>query len=402
MTTATAPSRALIVVYAAVMLDAIGIGIVFPILPRLIEHLIHSPDVAHYVGIVAALYSVMQFAFVPMLGALSDRIGRRPVMLLSLGGAAVDYLFLAMAPQLWVLMVGRAIAGITSANSSVATAYITDITLAADRAKRFGVMSAVFGAGFIIGPVLGGFLGDYWLRLPAIAAASLNGANFLLALFLLPETRKRSREPLDLSLLNPLRPLRDLAAFKGLAPVVLVYFLLSMAGDSYGTCWALWGADAFQWNGLWIGLSLAAFGVCQTLVQTFLPGPATRLLGERWATVVGIGCSCVALVAMAFAQHGWVIFAIMPIFALASLGIPAFQAFATEQVDADNQGKLQGVLAAFVSLASVFAPLGFTSLYFLTEKTWPGAIWLWVVVINLIAIPLVLFSTRASRRRAAA
>ncbi len=183
---------------------------------------------------------------------------------------------------------------------------------------------------------------------------------------------------------------------KGLLPIILVYFILSATGEAYGTCWAMWGFDTFQWNGFWIGLSLGAFGFCQTLVQAFLPGPATKLLGERWAVVVGIVCACIALVVMAFANQGWIVFAIMPIFALTGIGTPAFQALATRQIDPARQGQLQGVLASAVSLASIIGPLAFSTFYFVVQKEWPGAIWLSVVVIYAIAVPLVFLSTRTA------
>ncbi|ABD87622.1 major facilitator superfamily MFS_1 [Rhodopseudomonas palustris BisB18] len=390
-------NRPLVVIFATICLDAVGIGLVFPVLPRLLEDVTHSPNIAPYIGIMTALYAVMQFVFAPVLGALSDNLGRRPVLLISLAGAAINYVIMAFAPQLWMLMLGRAVAGLTSANVSVATAYITDISSEDQRARRFGLSNAMFGIGFIIGPVLGGLLGDTWLRLPFIAAAALNAGNLLLALFVLPESRTAAREKIDLVALNPLRPLRWVFAIKGLLPVVFVYFILSATGEAYGVCWALWGFDTFQWSGLWIGLSLGAFGICQTLVQALLPGPATKLLGERMAVVVGIACACIALVALAFANQGWMVFAIMPLFALAGIGTPAFQALATRQVDPDRQGQLQGVLASAVSLASIAAPLAFSTFYFVVQNDWPGAIWLLVVVIYAIAIPLVLLGTRTAR-----
>jgi len=390
-------NKPLIVIFTAIGLDAVGIGLIFPILPRLLEDVTHTPNIALYIGIMTALYATMQFLFAPMFGALSDNIGRRPVLLISIAGAAINYVIMAFAPELWMLVVGRAIAGLTSANVSVATAYITDISSEDKRARRFGIFNAMFGIGFIIGPVLGGLLGDYWLRLPFIAAAVLNACNFLLALFILPESRTPSRHKINLAALNPLRPLRWVFSMKGLMPIVIVYFILSAAGESYGTCWALWGFDTFQWNGLWIGLSLGTFGVCQTLVQVFLPGPATKLLGERWAVIVGIACSCIALVTMAFANQGWIVFAIMPIFALTGIGTPAFQSLATRQVDPARQGQLQGVLTSAVSLASIIGPLAFSTFYFVVQKHWPGAIWLSVVAIYAIAVPLVFIGTRSAQ-----
>ena len=183
-------NKALIVILAAVTLDAIGIGLIFPILPRLLADVSHTAEVATLIGVMLALYSAMQFLFSPVLGVLSDRYGRRPVLLVSLAGAAIDYLVMAFAPELWMLVIGRAIAGLTSANMAVATAYITDISAEEERARRFGYFHAMFGIGFIVGPVLGGLLGDIWVRAPFIAAALLNAANFAIALFVLPESRR--------------------------------------------------------------------------------------------------------------------------------------------------------------------------------------------------------------------
>ena len=383
-------TRPLVVIFTAIMLDAIGVGLIFPILPALLKEVTHSENVATSIGIMTALYAAMQFVFAPVLGALSDRLGRRPVLLISLAGAAINYLFLAFAPSLGLLLIGRAVAGLTSANVPVASAYITDISPVETRARRFGLLNAMFGAGFIIGPVIGGVLGDYGLRLPFIAAAVLNACNLLLAYFILPESRQPSRDKIDLATLNPLRPLRWMFSMKSLAPFILLFFIFSGTGEAYGTCWALWGHDAFSWNGLWIGLSLGAFGVCQTLSQAFLPGPAVKLLGERAAILTGIAGVCVALAVMAFASQGWMIFAIMPVFALGGIGVPALQSLATRQVDETQQGQFQGVLASAVSLASIVAPLGFSAFYFVVQARWPGAIWLSVVALYALSVPLIL------------
>lgn len=383
-------NKSLVVIFTAIVLDAIGIGLIFPILPSLLQDVTHVENVAPYMGLMTALYAAMQFIFAPVLGSLSDRLGRRPVLLISLAGAAINYLFLAFAPSLWMLVIGRAIAGLTSANTSVAAAYITDISPEDKRARRFGLFNAMFGIGFIIGPVLGGVLGDHWLRLPFIAAAVLNGLNLLLAFFILPESRTPSREKIDLASLNPLRPLRWVFSMKSLLPIIFIFFVFSATGEAYGTCWALWGSETFQWNGLWIGLSLGAFGVCQTFAQALLPGPAVRLLGERAAILTGVASACIGLIVMAFATQSWVIFAIMPIFALAGIGVPALQSLATRQVDPSQQGQFQGVLASAVSLASIVAPLAFSSFYFVVRSQWPGAIWLSVAIVYALSVPLVL------------
>ncbi|MGJ5140559.1 TCR/Tet family MFS transporter [Bradyrhizobium oligotrophicum] len=382
-------TRAVAVIYLTIVLDAAGIGLIFPILPSLLHDVTHADNVASLLGVMTALYAAMQFICAPVLGSLSDRLGRRPLLLVSLAGAIVNYLFLAAASDLWMLLLGRAIAGVTSANVSVATAYITDISAEEERARRFGLLNAMFGMGFIIGPVLGGALGDHWLRLPFVAAAALNGCNALLALLMLPESRPPDPGRIEIAVLNPLRPLRWVLAVKSLLPVVLLFFLFSATGEAYGVCWALWGGDTFHWSGLWIGLSLGAFGVCQMLAQMFLPGPAVRLLTERGAILTGVTCVCTALTAMAFARQSWMVFGAMPLFALGGMGMPALQSLATRQVDENLQGQFQGVLAATVSLASIVAPLGFSSLYFAVREQWPGAIWLSVVAIYAIAIPVV-------------
>jgi DHA1 family tetracycline resistance protein-like MFS transporter len=248
----------------------------------------------------------------------------------------------------------------------------------------------MFGIGFIVGPVLGGLLGDYWVRLPFLAAAALNAGNLLLAYFMLPESRAPSRERLDLAALNPLRPLKWALSMQSLLPLVLIFFIFSGTGEVYGVAWALWGQDTFQWSGLWIGLSLGAYGICQALAQSFLPGPAVQLLGERGAILTGMAGAALALVVLAFAHEGWVVFAIMPVMVLGGIGVPALQSMATRQVGEDQQGRFQGVLQSAVSLSSVIAPLFFSSLYFVFRPQWPGAIWLSVVVIYALTVPVIL------------
>lgn len=379
----------LIVIFAAVCLDAVGIGLIFPILPSLLRDVTHMEDVASWIGLLSALYAVMQFFFAPGLGALSDRLGRRPMLLISMAGAAASYLFLASASSLWMLLIGRAIAGVTSANISVATAYITDISPETTRARRFGVFNAMFGLGFIIGPVAGGMLGDYWLRLPFVVAGVLNACTLLLAFFLLPESHVPNDGPADLAAVNPLRPLLWVLSMKRTLPVILIFFLFSATGEAYGACWALWGMDAFGWNGLWIGLSLGAFGVCQSLSQAFLPGPAVRWLGERAAVLTGIAAVSLALIVMALARESWLIFAIMPLFALGGIGAPALQSLASQQVDDSRQGQFQGVVASVVSLASIVSPRIFSSIYMMVRAQWPGSIWLLVALVYAASIPLV-------------
>ena len=216
-----------------------------------------------------------------------------------------------------MLVLGRAIAGLTSANMAVATAYITDISAEEERAKRFGYFHAMFGIGFIIGPVLGGVLGDWWVRAPFIAAALLNGLNFALALFVLPESRQGDAGArFDAKNLNPFRPLGWALTFAPLLPLMAIFVIMNFVGTMYGTIWALFGEDAFGWSALMIGLSLGTFGVFHAGAQAFLTGPAVKRLGERWALIVGMAFELTALVVLGFATQGWILFALAPLFAL--------------------------------------------------------------------------------------
>nr|AIA12806.1 TetA [uncultured bacterium] len=384
-------NKPLVVILAAVVLDSIGIGLIFPVLPALLRDVGHLSDVATLLGLMLALYSACQFLFSPVLGVLSDRFGRRPVLLISLAGAAIDYLIMAFAPQLWMLVLGRAISGITSANMAVATAYITDISTEEERAKRFGLFHAMFGIGFIIGPVLGGLLGDIWVRAPFIAAATLNAFNFALALFVLPESRRgEAGARVDFETLNPFKPLAWAFTFAALIPMMAIFVIMNFVGTMYGTIWALFSEDSFGWSGLMIGLSLGAFGVCHAGAQAFLTGPAVSKLGERWALIVGMACELTALLILGMATQGWVLFALAPLFALGGVGMPALQSLVTAQVGPDKQGQLQGVLASLVSLAAVFGPLFFSFSYFAVQGTWPGLIWMIGAAIYLLALPLML------------
>lgn len=390
-------NKALVVILAAVMLDAIGIGLIFPILPALLREVGHTDQITTLLGVMLALYSACQFLFAPVLGVLSDRFGRRPVLLVSLAGAAIDYLVMAVAPELWLLVIGRAIAGITSANMAVATAYITDISSEDERAKRFGLFHAMFGIGFIIGPIIGGILGDLWVRAPFLVAAGLNAVNFALALFVLPESRPGQRDArFAWETLNPFKPLAWALTFTALLPLIAIYVIMSFVGTVYGTSWAVYTEDAFAWTGLTIGLSLGAFGVFHALAQAFLTGPAVARLGERWALVVGMGFEMGAMLTLAFSHQGWILFAMAPVFALGGIGMPALQSLITRQVGADRQGQLQGVLASLVSLAAVFGPLFFSTVYFGVREGWPGAIWLVAVGVYLLALPLMLGIGRIS------
>ena len=359
------PNRPLIVILSTVALDAVGIGLIMPVLPGLLRDLVHSNDVTAHYGILLALYALMQFACAPVLGALSDRFGRRPVLLVSLAGAAVDYAIMATAPFLWVLYIGRIVAGITGATGAVAGAYIADITDGDERARHFGFMSACFGFGMVAGPVLGGLMGGFSPHAPFFAAAALNGLNFLTGCFLLPESHKGERRPLRREALNPLASFRWARGMTVVAALMAVFFIMQLVGQVPAALWVIFGEDRFHWDATTIGISLAAFGILHSLAQAMITG----------------------YILLAFATRGWMAFPIMVLLASGGIGMPALQAMLSRQVDEERQGQLQGSLAALTSLTSIVGPLLFTAIYAASITTWNGWAWIAGAALYLLCLP---------------
>lgn len=381
-------NKRLVVILSIITIDAIGIGLIFPILPGLLRQVTGSGEVSLAYGVLMALYSCMQFVFSPALGALSDRFGRRPVLLVSIAGAAIDFLVMALSQSFWVLLVGRAISGMTAANLAVATAYVSDITAEQERAKRFGYMSACFGIGFIIGPVLGGLLGAVWLRAPFAAAAVLNAVNFFLVYAVLPESRTIVPAPFDLFAMNPLAPMRRALGLTPLLPLFAISLIFGLVGNIPGTIWVLYGQDRFQWSSVAVGLSLASFGLCHAAAQAFLTGPIAARFGELRTIVIGIVFDSAAFIVMSAATQGWVAFALSPLFALGGVGIPALQSLMANHVSDDKQGELQGVLASIASLTSIIGPLVGTSVYAATKHAQMGTVWVVSASLYVLAVPL--------------
>ncbi len=321
------PNRPLIVILCTVALDAVGIGLIMPVLPGLLRDLVHSNDVTAHYGILLALYALMQFACAPVLGALSDRFGRRPVLLVSLSGAAIDYAIMATAPFLWVLYIGRIVAGITGATGAVAGAYIADITDGDERARYFGFMSACFGFGMVAGPVLGGLMSSFSPHAPFFAAAALNGLNFLMGIFLLPESHKGERRPLRREALNPLASFRWVRGMTVIAALMAVFFIMQLVGQAPATLWVIFGEDRFHWDTSLIGISLAAFGILHSLARGNDHRPCNhRGLGERRALMLGMIADGAGYILLALATRGWMAFPIMVLLASGGIGMPALQA----------------------------------------------------------------------------
>ncbi|MBZ7922426.1 Tet(A)/Tet(B)/Tet(C) family tetracycline efflux MFS transporter [Ensifer adhaerens] len=379
--------KALWVLFAAVALDAFGIGLVMPVLPGLLRNLTHADQVAGHYGVLVSLYAVMQFAFAPVLGFLSDRYGRRPVLLVSLAGAAIDYAIMATAPTLTVLYLGRMIAGITGATGAVAGAAIADTTEGEARARHFGTLGACFGVGMIAGPVAGGLLGSIGLHAPFAAAAVMNGFGFLFALFFLAESRKDGPANAPAGGLNPLAGLRQTLHGPLLLRLVTVFFVMQLVGQVPAVLWVIFGEHRFGWDARMTGVSLAAFGLLHAVAQGVIAGPAAARLGERRAVELGIVLDSLGYGLLALASASWMVLPIMLLLAAGGIGSPALQALLSRAVDEEGQGRLQGALASLTSLASIVGPLLFIGLYSLTLASWDGWVWIAGIGLYLLCVP---------------
>ncbi|MBN9221857.1 MAG: Tet(A)/Tet(B)/Tet(C) family tetracycline efflux MFS transporter [Mesorhizobium sp.] len=393
--------RAYLIVLMAMALDAAGVGLVMPVLPGLLREVGHVDDIGWTFGAFLSAYAAMQVLFSPLLGALSDRYGRRPVLLVSLAGSMIDYLFMAFAPSLPLLFVGRLIAGITGASMAVASAYMADISSEDRRARAFGHLSAAYGVGFIAGPALGGLLGDVWLRAPFLAAAALSGLNLVSAFFLLPEP-KRNIEGSELPSFNPLAPLRWALSFPAILPLLGAFAVLGLVGQVGGTIWVLYVQDKFNWDLFTVGVSLALFGLFHAGAQGFVAGPIAERYGEKRTLIIAVLADSTAYVLIALAGQGWMAFALLPLFCLGGIGAPALQSLLTSRVGADHQGRLQGVLTSVISLVSVFGPLLITTLYFRTRMVFPGTAWVAGAALYVLCLPLLLRTGPSMARQEAA
>ncbi len=372
---------ALSFIFLTLLIDVTGLGIIIPVLPKLIEQLIHGniSIAARYGGWLTFAYAFMQFLFSPFLGNLSDRFGRRPILLFSLFGFGVDYIFLSLAPTIGWLFVGRIIAGITGASFTTATAYIADISLPEDRAKNFGLVGAAFGLGFIIGPVIGGLLGAYGARVPFIAAAVLTFINFLYGYFVLPESLSpENRRSFDWKRANPFGALKHLKKYPAVSALAISFFLIYMAGQAVQSVWAYFGIERFAWSEKLIGISLGVVGLLVGLVQGVLIRYINPKLGNTKSIYVGFGMYAIGLVLFAFATQGWMMFVFLVPYCLGGIAGPALQSIITGHVPSNEQGELQGALTSLISATSIISPPIMTNLFaHFTAKTttlyFPGA-----------------------------
>lgn len=357
---------ALGVMFLTVLIDSAGVGLIMPVLPALIEQLAPGgiASAARWGGWLIFVYSLMQFLCGPLLGGLSDRYGRRPVLLAAMLGFAVDYLFLALAPSLWLLFVGRAVAGVTGACGTTAMAYVADVSAPEQKSRNFGLIYAGFGLGFIVGPVLGGLLGSVGTRAPFYAAAALCLLNFALAAWRMPESLPRERRRvLEARRLNPLGALLHVGRIRGVAGLLLALGLVFLAMQSITSTWSFFGIARLGWNEATIGGTLAFYGVLFVLVQALLVRHTTARFGEAGNLYLGIGLHALGLVLLAFTWSTWSTLAFLVPYAIGHIGAPSAQAMLSQRIPADSQGELQGVVNSLVSLTAIAGPPLMTGLF---------------------------------------
>jgi DHA1 family tetracycline resistance protein-like MFS transporter len=394
-------------IFVTILLDTLALGVVIPVLPKLIESFVNNDtaNAARIFGLFGTAWALMQFFFSPILGGLSDRFGRRPVVLLSNFGLALDYVLMALAPSLTWLFVGRVISGITSASISTAFAYITDVTPAEKRAAVFGKIGAAFGAGFILGPALGGLLGGMDPRLPFWAAAGLSFANTFYGLLILPESLPRNRRsPLRWRSANPLGSLHLLRSNGVLAGLSVVNFFAQLAHVVLPSTFVLYATYRYGWDAKTVGLTLAMVGVCAMAVQGLGIGPIVKRLGERRALLLGLGCGAAGFLIFAVAPTGPLSWLGIPVMALWGVAGAAIQALITQLVRPDQQGQLQGATSSVQSVSQLVGPFLFTLTfaYFIGPQAplkLPGAPFLLASALLLLALLIAARTLATARAR---
>ncbi len=365
-------TAALSFILVTVLIDVIGFGIIIPVMPQLIRSLAHGSmsNAAQYGGWLIFSYAFMQFLFSPVLGNLSDQFGRRPILLFSLFGFGIDYLFLVFAPSIGWLFVGRIIAGITGASITTASAYIADISTPENRSQNYGMIGAAFGVGFIIGPALGGLLSGFGLRAPFVAAAILTLINWLYGYFVLPESLSYiNRRKFNFKTANPLSSLLRLKRYPAIIGLIISFFLLYLASQSVQSTWSFINIEKFKWNGTMVGLSLTMVGVMVAIVQGLLIRKVIPILGQQRSVFIGLVFYGVGQLLFGFASQGWMMFAFTVIYCMGGISGPALQGIISAHVPPNEQGELQGALTSLMSASAIIGPLMMTNLFaWFTQK----------------------------------
>ncbi len=385
-------------VLGTVMIDAMGIGLVLPIMPQLIVEVQGGTlaNAAIWGGILSTAFAAMQFLFGPILGNLSDAYGRRTVLLVSLFVMALDYVVMAVAGSIWLLLAGRIVGGITAATHSTAAAFMADVSKPHEKAANFGLLGAAFGLGFVLGPLMGGLLSEFGTRAPFWAAAGLSALAFGVGVLVMPETvTPKTRRAFHWRRANPAGSLRAIAALPGIRPMLWVYFLYSVSIYVYPAIWSYFTLERFGWSPQMIGLSLGIYGLGMAAVQGGLIRPATRYLGERTTIIWGMGFEILSFALLAFLTNGTIALMLIPITALGAVVTPALQAMMSKATPDSQQGELQGVLTALHALSMIIAPLVMTSVFakFISHDAWfylPGAPFLLAMVLMMAGFMLFL------------
>jgi DHA1 family tetracycline resistance protein-like MFS transporter len=349
-----------------VVIDAMGIGLILPVMPDLIRDVGHTDisGAAIWGGILSAIFASMQFLFSPTLGSLSDRFGRRPVLLTSTLVMAFDYVLMAVAGTIWLLLIGRIIGGITAATQSTASAFMADISPREKKAQNFGLIGAAFGVGFVLGPVIGGLLAELGPRAPFWAAAVLAGANFVFGYFVLPETLKpQNRRRFEWRRANPIGGLHAITALPGLGALLVVYFFYQISNMVYPAVWAYYTAASFGWSPGVIGASLAIYGISIAFTQAVMIRWVISRLGEVKTVYWGLVYNACMLLAMGFISNGWLLLVLTPLAAFGGVVAPAIQGVMSGRAADNQQGELQGVMSSINALGMIFAPLIFTRVF---------------------------------------
>ena len=394
-------------IFVTLLVDVIGLAIIIPVLPRLIEKLINGniSEASRVAGLLLVAYAVMQFLFAPLIGNLSDKYGRRPVLLFSLLGLGVDYILMAFAPTIAWLFLGRIIAGIAGASFTTASAYIADVSSPEKRAQNFGMIGVAFGLGFIIGPVIGGVLGKMDTHYPFYAAAALALMNALYGFFILPESLPREhRRPLELKRCNPMGSLLQLKKYPSVIGLAVCLFVVYFAGHAVQSVWTYYTMLKFDWDEDLVGYSLGFVGICFAVVQGGLIRVLIPKLGEHRSIWLGLGLYALGLMLFGFASQGWMMFAFMVPYALGGISGPALQGVMTNEVPANEQGELQGGLTSLMALSSIFGPwfMTYVFYYFTSPKApafIPGAPYYIAAVLMLISVFLAERSFRSKRKQ---
>jgi MFS transporter, DHA1 family, tetracycline resistance protein len=400
---------ALVFILLTVAIDSIGVGIIFPVMPDLMKS-VTGTDIsgaALWGGILATVFAAMQFLCGPVIGNLSDRYGRRPIMLIALAVMSLDYAIMAFAGSIWLLLVGRVIAGICASTYATAGAYVADISSPQDRSKNFGLIGAAFGIGFVLGPLLGGIMSTFGPRAPFWLAAGVAGLNLIFGYFVLPESLSQDkRRTFTWSRANPLASFKAIGHLPGLNRYLLIMFIFTVAFTSYTVIWAFWGTERLGWNGWWNGISLAVFGICMAVVQGALVAPAIKRWGEKRTAAYGMSVDVVTFSFYGFIASGFWALAFTPIAAVAGIAGPAIQGLMSNATPDDQQGELQGVMASVGAVGMTIAPMLMTTVFYYFTKPsapiyWPGAPFILAALLMVVCVVILVAAPRDSSTKPA-